>query len=103
MELKSDVSQLKAGLETDITHLKTGFTINVTQLENEDTELKSDITKLKADKTRLEDDIAEMKKVIDNINDTLHSLLSMKGLYFIFLSLYIFFEIKSWFSTGRSV
>jgi hypothetical protein len=34
----------------------------------------------------------------------LHSLLSMKGLYFVFLSLiYIFFEIKSWFSTGRSV
>ena len=99
MELKSDVSQLKTGLESDITHLKTGFKINVTQLEKENTELKSDITKLKADKTRLEDNIAGMKKVIDNINDTLHSLPTLEGLYFVFLSLYIFFEIKS----GRSV
>jgi hypothetical protein len=83
MELEKDVSQLKTGLESDITHLKTGLKTNVTQLENEDTELKSDITKLKADKTRLEDDIAGMKKVIDNINDTLHNLLTMEGLYFV--------------------
>ena len=86
MELEKDVSQLKTGLESDITHLKTGLKTNVTQLENEDTELKSDITKLKADKTRLEDDIAGMKKVIDNINDTLHNLLTMEGLYFVFHS-----------------
>ncbi|CAB3991474.1 tRNA-dihydrouridine(47) synthase [NAD(P)(+)]-like isoform X2, partial [Paramuricea clavata] len=80
MELEKDVSQLKAGLESDITHLKTGLKTNVTQLENEDTELKSDITKLKADKTRLEDNISGMKKVIDNINDTLHSLLTMEDI-----------------------
>ena len=88
-ELKSDITKLKADksrLESDITHLKTGLRINVNRLENENTELQSDITKLKVDKTRLQDDILGMKKVIENMNDTLHSLLTIKGLYFVFLS-----------------